>query len=272
MADVRQSAARSERPGFLAASFERPGWVRLYYIIAALLLWEAGTRLYNDPLFLSPPSEIARALVTVLSDAGVVRALWQAFVEILVAFALSVGIGLALGLVIGLNRFAYHLLYRITLVLYGIPKVTIFPLILLAFGIGAGTKIAFGFVHGVFPILVAVVAGLQDQDEALTKAATAMGARRARYFRWVILPHLAPSLFTGTRLAMAGVLLGVILAELYVSVLGIGYYTTQFSQNFEPAKLFALVGVLAAMAIVLNEALRRIELHYSRWRTGAPQR
>jgi len=271
VANVVEKAKTARRPGGFAATLEHPGWVRVYYLIAILALWEAGARIYNDPLFMSPPSQIVRAMAMILSDAGILRALGQAFVEIVVAFALSTGLGLALGLVIGLNRYAYHLFFKLILVLYGIPKVTIFPLILLAFGIGAGTKIAFGFAHGVFPVLVAVVAGLQDQDESLIRAAAAMGAKRRHYFRWVILPHLAPSLFTGTRLGMAGVLLGVILAELYVSVLGIGYYTTQFSQNFEPAKLFALVGVLAAMSIFLNEALRRIELHYSRWRTGAPR-
>lgn len=271
MSDVLP-AAIPKAPGFFAATLQRPAWVRLYYIVGALILWEVGARIYNDPMFVSPPSQILGALPAILSDGGILSALGQAFVEIIVAFVLSCAIGLALGLVIGLNRFAYHLLYKLTLVLYGIPKVTIFPLILLAFGIGAGTKIAFGFVHGVFPVLVAVVAGLQDQDETLIRAATAMGAKRRHYFRWVILPHLAPSLFTGTRLSMAGVLLGVILAELYVSVLGIGYYTTRFSQNFEPAKLFALVGVLAAMAIVLNGLLRRVELHYSRWKSVAARR
>jgi ABC-type nitrate/sulfonate/bicarbonate transport system permease component len=266
------AGARTEsRPGWFAATLRRPGWVRLYYIISLLILWEIGARIYDDPLFMSPPSKIAPAMMSVLANADILWALGQAFVEILAAFALSVGVGLALGLLLGLNRFAYHLFYKLILVLYGLPKVTIFPLILLAFGIGAGTKIAFGFAHGVFPIVVAVVAGLQGQDESLVRAATAMGANRRNYFRWVIFPELTLSLFTGTRLSMAGVLLGVILAELYVSVMGIGYYTTRFSQNFQPANLFALVIILAAMAILLNEALRRIELHYSRWRTGAAQ-
>ena len=246
------------------------GWLRLLYILLFLLLWELGARLYNDPLFISPPSEVVRALFSILSDIGVLRALEQAFVEIVVGFLLSVGVGIALGMALGLNRFAYHAFYKIILVLYGIPKVTIFPLILLYFGIGAGTKIAFGFVHGVFPVLVAVVAGLQNRDPVLTEAATAMGASRRKFFRWVIFPQLVPSLFTGMRLGMAGVLLGVILAELYVSVLGIGYYTTRYSQNFEPAKLFALVSVLAFMAIALNEMLRRVETHYTRWRALAP--
>lgn len=261
-------AKPTELSGFLRATLDRPAWVRCYYIVAILLFWEIGARLYNDPLFMSPPSQVVRALPAILSDPGILRALGQAFVEIIVGFVLSCAIGLGLGLAIGLNRFAYHLFYKLILILYGIPKVTIFPLLLLAFGTGPGTKVAFGFAHGVFPVLVAVVAGLQDQDQSLVKAATAMGANRRHYFRWVLLPHLAPSLFTGTRLGMAGVLLGVILAELYVSILGIGFYTTQFSQNFEPAKLFALVGILAMIAIVLNEGLRRIERHYTRWRTG----
>jgi ABC-type nitrate/sulfonate/bicarbonate transport system permease component len=65
---------------------------------------------------------------------------------------------------------------------------------------------------------------------------------------------MVPSFFAGMRLGMSGVLLGVLLAELYVSIAGIGYFTTLFTQNFEPTKLLGLIGVLAAMAIALNAA------------------
>jgi ABC-type nitrate/sulfonate/bicarbonate transport system permease component len=52
-----------------------------------------------------------------------------------------------------------------------------------------------------------------------------------------------------------------------VSISGIGYFTTLFTQNFDPTKLFGLVGVLAAMAIVLNAIVRRFETHFARWRS-----
>jgi ABC-type nitrate/sulfonate/bicarbonate transport system permease component len=225
----------------------RPAWVRVSYIVLFLILWELVARFYADPLFVAPPSAVARAVVDILSDRGVVRALEVA-------------------LLIGLSRIGYHGFFKIVLVLYGIPKVTIFPLVLLYFGLGAGTKITFGFVHGVFPILVAVVAGVQNIDPLLLRAAASMGAKRRHVFRWIVLPHLVPSLFTGMRLGMGGVLIGVILAELYVSALGIGYYTTRFSQGFQPARLFALVAVLALMAILLNELMRIAETRFSRWR------
>jgi NitT/TauT family transport system permease protein len=77
---------------------------------------------------------------------------------------------------------------------------------------------------------------------------------------------MIPSFFSGMRLGMTGVLIGVLLAELYVSTAGIGYYTTLFTQSFNPAKLLGLISVLAAMAILLNEIVRRAEVRFSRWR------
>jgi len=97
-------------------------------------------------------------------------------------------------------------------------------------------------------------------------AARSMGANRWQIFRWVILPHMIPTFFAGMRLGMTGVLLGVLLAELYVSTAGIGYFTSLFTQNLEPAKLIGLVSMLALIAVVLNTIVRRAEAHYGRWR------
>ena len=154
------------------------------------------------------------------------------------------------------------------LLLYGMPQMTILPLFILFFGIGAASKIAFGVTHGVFPVIVTVVAGVQNLKPILLTSARSMGASRWQMFRHVIFPHMVPSFFAGMRLGMSGVLLGVLLAELYVSIAGIGYFTTLFTQNFQPAKLFGLVGMLAAMAIFLNALVRRAETHFGKWRTG----
>ena len=101
----------------------------------------------------------------------------------------------------------------------------------------------------------------------LLVSARSMGANFWQQLRYVVLPHMIPSFFTGMRLGMTGVLLGVLLAELYVSSAGIGYFTQLFTQAFDPTKLLGLVSVLAAMAIVLNEIVRRAEVHFGRWRT-----
>jgi ABC-type nitrate/sulfonate/bicarbonate transport system permease component len=245
----------------------RPGVARLGVIALLFIAWEIAARFFVDKIFLSPPSLVFTQIHTVFETVGVPNALRVSAYEIVVAFVMSVAIGLAVGLAVGLHRFSQKSFMPIILLLYGTPQITILPLFILYFGIGPASKIAFGVSHGIFPIIVTVVAGVQNIKPILLTSAKSMGASRWHIFRWVIFPHMIPSFFAGMRLGMTGVLLGVLLAELYVSTAGIGYYTTLFTQSFNPTKLLGLISILAAMAILLNEIVRRAELYYSRWRS-----
>ncbi len=259
--------AASNRRSTLGTLVRRPWLARLLVIAALFVLWEVVARWLVDPLFLSPPSRVIASLDTVFTTRGVPAALQLTLFELMIAFALAVALGLVLGLAIGLQPLVRRSFFPIVLLLYGMPQVTILPLFILFFGIGAASKIAFGVTHGVFPIIVTVVAGVQNLKPILLTSARSMGASRWQIFRYVIFPHMVPSFFAGMRLGMSGVLLGVLLAELYVSIAGIGYFTTLFTQNFDPTKLLGLIGVLAAMAIALNALVRRAEIHFARWRS-----
>src|SRR6266496_1931154 len=241
----------------------RPGLARLGVVILLFIIWEIAARFFVDKIFLSPPSQVFTLLHTVFQTPGVMAALRITFWELAVAFVISVAIGLSVGLALGLHRFAHKSFMPIILLLYGTPQITILPIFILNFGIGPASKIAFGVSHGIFPIIVTVVAGVQNIKPILLTSAKSMGASRWQIFRWVIFPHMIPSFFAGMRLGMTGVLL----AELYVSTAGIGYFTNLFTQSFNPTKLLGLISVLAAMAILLNEFVRRLELRSSRWRT-----
>ncbi len=284
--ELTKRAQPSLWTGLVRYLARRPGLARLLVIAALVAVWEIAARWFVDPLFLSPPSKVIAGLCgtfpvslgppflvpcrpgTLFSTAGVPAALQITLFELAVAFVIAVAVGLALGLAIGLQPFVRLSVFPIVLLLYGMPQITILPLFILYFGIGAASKIAFGVTHGVFPVVVTVVAGVQNLKPILMTSARSMGASRWQMFRHVIFPHMVPSFFAGMRLGMSGVLLGVLLAELYVSIAGIGYFTTLFTQNFEPAKLFGLVGMLAAMAIFLNALVRRAETHFGKWRTG----
>jgi NitT/TauT family transport system permease protein len=263
----REAPRRSFWRRAQAFMLARPGLARLGVIAVLFGIWEIAARFYVDKMFLSPPSSVFTSLQTVFMTNGVPAALRITFFELFVAFVLSIAVGVAVGLPVGLNRFSHRSFMPIILLLYGTPQVTILPLFILYFGIGPASKIAFGVTHGMFPIMVTVVAGVQNIKPILLTSAKSMGASRWHIFRWVIFPHMIPSFFTGMRLAMTGVLLGVLLAELYVSTAGIGYFTTLFTQNFDPTKLLGLISMLAAMAIGLNELVRRAEVRFSRWRT-----
>jgi ABC-type nitrate/sulfonate/bicarbonate transport system permease component len=261
----------SEPPAYRRAQrwlLRRPGVARVGVIAVLFGLWEMAGRWWVDPMFLSPPSAVLASLHAVFETRGVPAALQLTFWELAIAFVISVAIGLVVGLAVGLSRFSNRTFMPIILLIYGLPQITILPIFILYFGIGPASKIAFGVTHGMFPIMVTIVAGVQNIKPILMVAARSMGASQWQIFRWVIFPHMIPSFFAGMRLGMTGVLLGVLLAELYVSTTGIGHFTTLFTQNFDPAKLIGLISVLAAMAIVLNEIVRRAEVHFLRWRTN----
>jgi ABC-type nitrate/sulfonate/bicarbonate transport system permease component len=259
-------ALLAAEPTLLDRLRRRPGLARLAVFVLAIVLWEIAGHTILDPDFLSPPSKILQAMPRVLGDPGVQQALAVTFYELVVAFFLAVVFGVVAGLAIGLSRFAKRTTLPLVLLIYAIPQVTILPLFVLYFGIGAGSKIAFGFTHGIFPIILNAVAGVQSVEDAHLNAARAMGATRFQTIRRVVFPQMTPSLFAGLRLAMSGTLLGVLLAELYVSTSGIGYYSRLFADSFDPPATFTLVVVLALMAVVLNELVRRAERRASFWR------
>jgi NitT/TauT family transport system permease protein len=238
---------------------------RVLILAGLLLVWELWLRLSGETIVVAPPSAIVNALFTqVLPDPEIRGAILLALLEVVAAYALAIVGGLAIGIAVGSSNFSRHSLYPIILLLYAIPQAVLLPLVTLGFGIGPAAKIAFGFSHGVFPVIVNVVAGMRNVSPHYLRAAESMGATRADVFRDVIFPHMVGSFFIGLRLAMTMTLLGVILAELYVSTSGVGYFTKLFAETFDPSPLFALIGVLALMAIGLNELVRVIERRFAR--------
>jgi NitT/TauT family transport system permease protein len=120
----------------------------------------------------------------------------------------------------------------------------------------------------VLPVIVTTVTGMRSVSPLLLSSARSMGASQAQVLRHIIFPTMVATVFTGLRLAMSLTLLGVVLAELFVSTNGIGNYTQIFAETFKPDKLYGLILVLAVTAVVLTELVGLVEKRFSRWKQG----
>jgi ABC-type nitrate/sulfonate/bicarbonate transport system permease component len=242
----------------------RVRWARVMTLVALVVVLEIYGRWFADPAFMQPPSEVLRALfITVLPDDRITAALGSSVFEIAFAYALSVVFGTFVGLAVGSTALSRQAFFPMILVLYAIPQVSLIPLFVLMFGLGSASKIAFGFSHGIFPVMVAVIGGMNNVPALYVRGARSMGASRFEIIRHVIFPNMVPSFFVGLRLAMTMTMLGVILAELYVSTGGVGYFARVFAENYNPAPLFALIGSLAAIALAFNACVRVAERRLS---------
>ncbi len=253
----------------LANRWTHPGSAMLRWgtLIIIVLLWEAGTRWAGDNGLIAPPTAVLRALIAqILPDGQIRAALISAVFEITAAYTIAVAGGFLIGLAVGWTRLGRNSLFPIVMFFYAIPQVAFLPLFTLGFGIGPAAKIAFGCSHGIFPVIVNTIAGMRNINPLYLSAARCMGARRIDIVRHVIFPHITGSFFAGLRLAMTMTLLGVILAELYVSTAGIGYFTRQFADTFDPAPLFALILMLTLIAIAMNGVVRLAERRWLRWK------
>ena len=241
-------------------------------IIAAIIVFmELYGRFFADPAFMQPVTAILKAWVDpIMSDPRIRWALGLTVFEIGVAYLLSIVVGFIVGVGIGATNLSRKSLYPIILLLYAVPQVSLMPLVVLLFGLGPAAKIFFGFSHGVFPIIVNTVAGMRNVNQLYMRAASSMGATRMQVIRHVLFPNMVPAFFVGLRLAMTLTLLGVILAELYVSTGGIGYFTRLYAESYNPAPLFALIGSLAIIAVVFNEIVRVAERRLTPGREASP--
>lgn len=264
-------------PGVLATSSGMRAYLaerrltlwRLGIIVVGLGLWELVMRAgLIDPLFLSAPSAIWAAMDDVLRQAPIRQAFAITAYELAIAFALAVALGLVVGLPVGFSPYLYRVTHPILVMFFSVPQVTIFPLFVLYFGIGVNSKIAFGVSHGFFPIALNAIAAARSLDASLVVISRSMGASKAHLLWKVVLPSILPILFTGFRLGMNHTLLGVVLAELFASQKGIGHYITLLTSSFQTAQLYAIIAVVAAFAILVNEGLRAVERQLSLWRLG----
>ena len=240
---------------------------RLLLILGVLLLWEFYARVFATSTLTAAPTQVLEQLwPKVLGEPRVRAAIGVTLIEMVVAFVMSVVFGMLIGVLIGMTNIGRRSFYPIVLLLYGIPQAILLPLFILVFGLGPAGKIAFGFSHGVFPVIVNTIAGMRNVNPLLLTGAAAMGATRMEQLRYVMFPHMVTAVFTGLRLAMTLTLLGVLLAELFVSQGGIGSFTLLYAETFNPAALIALILTLALLAVILNELVRMVEANFSRWK------
>jgi len=194
----------------------------LLLIAALLALWQVLYWWTGDVALASPLATFrytAKLFATESFDAEVYETL-RAFA---IAYALSVVIGLLVGFWLGFDRLSADALEPMVVSVYAIPKLTLYPILLLAFGLGLSAKVAFGVIHGVIPIILFTLGAVHNTKPILIKTGRVLKLTRWQMVRWILFPAAIPEIFTGLRVGFALTLIGSLLAEMFASQRGLGY-------------------------------------------------
>lgn len=239
--------------------------VRAASVILVLSLWEIFGRQVN-PLFLSYPSAIIRAFFQLLIAGDIQRQALGSLQVFAVGLSLALVLGIVLGLLMGRYRFAEYLLDPYVYALDATPRVALIPLLLLWFGLGTTSKIAIVFLSAVFPVLMNTFSGVRTVSAHLVDIGRAYGASERQLFGKVIVPAALPFLMAGIRLAVGRGLIGIITAEMFTAVTGMGALLVRYSSALATDKFFVPVIFLALLGVALSSFVERLQKRLAPWK------
>ena len=240
-------------------------FVRGASVVVVLSLWEIFGRQVN-PLFLSYPSAIARAFIQLLETREFERQALGSLQVFAVGLIAALILGIALGLLMGRYRLAEYLLDPYVYALDATPRVALIPLLLLWFGLGTSSKIAIVFLSGLFPVLMNTFAGVRTVSAQLVDIGRAYGAKEGKIFTKIILPAALPFVMAGIRLAVGRALIGIITAEMFTAVTGMGALLIRYSSALATDKFFVPVIFLALLGVILSSAVEKLQKRLAPWK------
>ncbi len=239
--------------------------IRLLSVVFVIGAWEVLGR-QVDPLFMSFPSAIAISAARLVSTGELFTALASSLQSLILAFIIASVAGISLGLLIGRYKSVEAATDWLVNALYATPLVAIIPLVILWFGLGNGAKLFIVTILAVFPILINTIAGVRNVPPQLIELGNAFAANEREIFTKIILPSALPYMMTGLRLGIGRAIIGMVVAEFFTAITGLGALIVKYGNQYDTATMFVPIFVLMLLGVTLSIAVRRAEQWIAPWR------
>jgi len=223
-----------------------------------LLAWQALHQLVGDTA-LPGPVPTLQYLVRFLPTARFAENAWATLVSFFYALILSYALGLSIGIWMGVHRLSGAVGEPILISLYTLPKITLYPVVLLIFGLSTSGRVTFGAMHGVLPVALLTMNAIRNIPLVYLKSARTLRLSKGQTILTVLLPATVPEVISGLRIGFALTLLGVLLAEMFAAKHGLGFLIINAMQLLQAEEMVSVAVVLFVFAVVANALLLIIE-------------
>jgi len=241
--------------------------VRTISFAVVFLLWEVYGRRVN-PILFTYPSAIGRAFIGLVASGELQSYMKESLLVLTYASILSLIVGVLLGVIMGRFSIVEWAADIYINALYSTPMVAVVPLIVLWFGFKVPAKVIIVFLFMVFPVLLNTYEGVKNVDRNLQEVARSFCSSEGQLWRHLIIPSAIPFIVAGVRLAIGRGLVGMIVAEFYTSVTGLGYMIVRYANALETDKLFVPIVVVMLLGVGLMSLAKWIEGRIAPWRTA----
>ncbi len=245
--------------------YDHPNLIRAASILFFLVVWEIYGR-ETDPILFTYPTAVVEAFFKLLASGELLRQAAVSLGALAAGFGLSLVLGVGLGLAMGRSRLAEAIFEPHVNALYATPQVALTPLFMMWFGLGFAVKVAVVFLFAFFPILINTASGAKNVSASIVEVGRAYQASRRQIMFKIVFPAALPFIMAGVRIAVGRGLVGMIVAELFTAITGLGAMLSLYGNIFETAKMFVVIIVLAGLGIGLIHATQMLERKMARWK------
>jgi len=238
--------------------------VRVVSVIVVLALWQfvcSGI----DPVLFTTPTAVARAAYEMLRSGELWTYLWPSLVIFAVGLVIAAIVGIATGLLLARYWVLDVALGVYITFLYSIPSVALVPLIVLWAGFESTAKIIVLFLFAFFPMAINTYQGVKNVDQRLIEVGRSFRCSERQLWVNIVLPGALPFIVTGLRLAVGRGLIGMVLADQYTAISGIGYLIVRTAATYQVDKMFVPIVTLGILGITLTALLRVLERRIAPW-------
>jgi len=234
-------------------------------LVLFLATWEVVGR-RSDPILFSPPSRVASAFVELSSSGRLWSALAVTLNVLIIGFVLSVLVGITVGVLLGRLPRVARVVEPYIDAIYATPRVVIVPLVILWFGVGYSGRLFIIWIGTVIPIILNTAIGVRNVRKDLLEVATAFKASERDVVRHVVLPGAVPYVIAGLRIAAGRALIGVVIAEIFLDLTGVGGIIQMEASYFRTAPMLAGVVIFSALGVVMVGGFGTLESRFSVWK------
>ncbi len=244
--------------------------IRVVSVAIVLGLWEMlGNRI--DPVLFTKPSLVAVAAVQMVMSGE----LWNYLAPSLVVLAIGLSLAAVIGIAVGLTLARFWVVdvalgVYITF-LYSIPSVALVPLIVLWTGYETTAKVVILFMFAFFPMAINTYQGVKNVDPKLVEVGRAFRCSEGQLWVNIVLPGALPFIVTGLRLAVGRGLIGMVLADLYTAISGVGYLIVRTASTYQVDKMFVPIVTLGLLGVTLTALLRVLERWVAPWTAASEE-
>jgi NitT/TauT family transport system permease protein len=227
-------------------------------IVALIVIWQLLHH-WAGEVALSSPRQTLDRVMRLVADPTFWPNVLETGLALFWALAIAALGGLGIGTLLGIHKLSGEIAEPLLVAIYALPKITLYPLILLIFGLGMPAKVAFGAIHGIIPIALFTLNAVRNIRPVQLKAARVMRLSTWQALTQVWIPATLPEIIAGQRIGFSLTLLGVLLGEMFSSQRGLGFMIMNAIGLNDVPLIMAIAVLLAVFAVGASALLLNLE-------------